>query len=126
MTAEDGGRSRRVAVGVRVEVATLLAHEVKDPDAAGAVVTRVEMTADLRRARVLVRLLEGADDLGRRRTLVNALRRASGLLRREVTRRLGLRFAPELRFEYDDGTDHVVRGEELLSEIEADRRRSKG
>jgi ribosome-binding factor A len=111
-----------VAEGVREQVSTLLAHDVKDPKAAGAVVTRVEMAADLRIARVHVRLLGVADDAARRRELVGALRRASGMLRREVTQRLGLRHAPELRFLYDEGLDRTSEIEKILDEIAAERR----
>ncbi len=123
MGDEHATRVRRVAEGVRIELADLLASEVKDPGAAGAIVTRVELTNDLRSAKVLVRLLEGGDDLARRKRLLDGLARAKGLLRREVTQRLGLRHAPELRFVYDTGLDHTVRIEQILAEIDADRRK---
>ncbi len=116
-------RAKRVAEAVREELASLLADEVKDPGAAGAVVTRVEMASDLRSARVYVRLLAGDDETVRRGGLIGALRRASGMLRREVTHRLGLRHAPELRFEYDGSAEDASRIEMLLAEIEADRQR---
>jgi ribosome-binding factor A len=119
---DRGMRVKRVAEGVREQIASLLTDEVKDPRAAGSIVTRVEMTADLRSARVHIRLLEGGDDAARRRGAVDALRRASGMLRREVTQRLGLRYAPELKFEYDDGVDHVTNVERVLAEIEAERK----
>jgi ribosome-binding factor A len=80
------------------------------------------MTPDLRGARVMVRLLEGTTDAARRRELVEALSGAAGMLRREVTHRLRLRTAPTLRFLYDEGTDKASRVEELLAEIEAERR----
>ena len=80
------------------------------------------MASDLKSARVHVRLLEGGDDAPRRRTVLEALARASGMLRREVTQRLQLRFAPELRFVYDEGMDHTTRVEEILAQIEAERR----
>jgi ribosome-binding factor A len=118
---DKGMRVKRVAEGVREQIASLLTDAVKDPRAAGAIVTRVEMTADLRSARVHVRLLEGGEDAARRRAAVDTLRRASGMLRREVTQRLGLRYAPELKFEYDDGVDHVTNVERVLAEIEAER-----
>jgi ribosome-binding factor A len=117
-------RVRRVEQSVREEVSSLIATELKDPRALGAVVTRVQMGGDLRTARVHVRLLEEVDDVTRRREVVEALRRASGMLRREVTQRLGLRYAPELRFEYDEGVDHLTSVERVLAEIAADRKRS--
>jgi ribosome-binding factor A len=122
MAGEPGMRARRVGEGVREELATLVAHELKDPRAAGAVVTGVEMTGDLRSARVKVRLLAGGEDIEGRRRLVEALGRAAGMLRREVTQRLRLRTAPELKFVYDDGADRSTRVEELLAEIEAEKR----
>lgn len=115
-------RVRRVEKGLREELASLLANEVKDPGAAGTVVTRVELTNDLRSAKVHVRALEGGEDPARRTSLVAALGRATGMLRREVTQRLQLRSAPELRFVYDDGMDNTTRVEQLLAEIEAEKK----
>ena len=123
MPGETSTRVLRIAQGVREELASLLADEVRDPGAQGVVVTRVTVAGDLRSARVHVRLLEGGDDLARRKQLIASLGRAAGMLRREVGQRLSLRFAPELRFFYDDGTDNASRVEELLAEIEADRRK---
>lgn len=123
MAGETSTRALRIAQGVREELASLLADEVRDPGAEGAVITGVVMAGDLRSARVNVRLLEGGDDPVRRKRLLASLTRAAGMLRREVGQRLGLRFAPELRFFYDDGGDNASRVEELLAEIEADRRK---
>jgi ribosome-binding factor A len=126
MAAEHGTRVRRISEAVREELSLLLSGDVKDPGAVGAIVTRVDMASDLRSARVKVRLLEGGDDAGRRGAVVEALGRAAGMLRREVTQRLGLRFAPELRFFYDDGLEGTMRVEQLLAEIEAERSRGSG
>ncbi len=120
--SEQGTRVLRVERGVREELALMLADEVRDPGAAGAIVTRVEMGKDLRSARVHVRLLEGGDDASRRKAVIDALFRASGMLRSELTRRLGLRFAPELRFVYDEGVDKSTRIETLLAEIDKEKR----
>jgi ribosome-binding factor A len=121
MGPEQGTRARRVGEAVREELALLLSADVKDPGAAGAVVTRVEMASDLRCARVLVRLLDGGADPKRRALLIKALGRASGMMRRVLTQRLGLRFAPDLAFSYDDGLDNTTRIEEILAEIDAER-----
>jgi ribosome-binding factor A len=123
MAGEASTRVLRVAQGVREELALLLSDEVRDPGVEGVVVTRVEMAGDLRSAKVHVRLLEGGDDVARRKRLLASLARAAGMLRREVGQRLSLRFAPELRFFYDDGSDNASRVEQLLAEIEADRRK---
>jgi ribosome-binding factor A len=118
----DVKRAVRVAERVREELAFMLAGEVRDPRVAGAIVARVEMADDLRSARVYVRVLEGGASPERRRELVAGLDRASGMLRREVTQRLGLRWAPTFKFLYDEGQDKVARIEELLAEVEAEKR----
>jgi ribosome-binding factor A len=123
MASERSTRALRVGEALRKELASLLAGEVKDPRVAGAIVTRVDMSTDRRSARVQIKLLQPTDDVSRRRELVRALDRMSGMLRREVTRRLGLRFAPELRFSYDEGLDGTARIEQLLAEIESERSR---
>lgn len=110
-------RSVRVAERLKEELAELLVHELRDPRAAGVIVTRVEMPSDLRSAKVYFRLLEGAEREERREEALQGLGRAAGLLRREVTRRLQLRHAPELRFVYDGGLEKLQRIDELLFEI---------
>jgi ribosome-binding factor A len=121
MPTEHDVRVKRVAEGVREELADLLGGELRDPGIQGAIVSRVEMSNDLRNARVFVRMLEGGDDGERRKSLLAALGRAAGLLRREVTQRLSLRHAPELRFSYDEGLDHTTRIETLLAEIASEK-----
>src|SRR5258708_28757817 len=99
-------RAKGVAEGMREALAGLLSREVKDPRAAGAVVTRVEMTGDLRAAKGWVRLLDASGDRGdragpsgaghRRKEMVDALTRAPATLRREVTPRPLLRPPPTI------------------------------
>ncbi|HTJ85139.1 MAG TPA: 30S ribosome-binding factor RbfA [Polyangiaceae bacterium] len=116
-------RAVRVAERVRDEIARLLGRKINDPRVAGVIVSRVEMTDDLRMARVFYRLLEADVPERRLKEAQTGLERAAGLFRRELTHALKLRSAPELRFSYDSGMDHQNRVEELLAEIERDRRR---
>lgn len=117
----DVKRAVRVAQRLREQLSTLIAKRVRDPRAQNTIVTRVEMPDDLRSANVYVRTLEG--DALRGEAAANALTKAAGLLRSEVTRALGLRFAPELAFFYDSGQDAATRIDEVLREIEEDRKR---
>jgi ribosome-binding factor A len=118
-------RASRVAEGLRQELSVLVSQTLRDPRARGAVISRVEMTDDLREARVYVRALEGAQDDARKKELVKGLASAAGVLRREATRALKLRVAPELKFFYDEGDDKRTRVESLLMEIEHDARKKK-
>src|SRR5471030_257904 len=96
-------RATRVAERLREELAFLLSREVKDPRVKSVLISRVDMPDDLKMAKVQVRLMEGGDDLARRKEALLGLAHAASMIRREVARRMSLRFAPELRFFYDEG-----------------------
>src|SRR4051794_22517498 len=115
--AAEVKRASRVAEGVREAVAELLVRKIRDPRVAGAVVSRVQMTDDLRNARVYVRLLAGGEDPAARALLLKGLTSAAGMMRAHVTKSLSLRVAPELKFFYDDGLDRSTRVAELLDKI---------
>jgi ribosome-binding factor A len=115
-------RSVRVAERVREEVARAIARDLGDPRLHHAVVTSVEMPDDLSLARIRVRLAAGGEDTTARERLLAGLEAAKGLLRKRVGQAVGLRRTPELHFQYDEGQDASHRIEELLHEIERDRR----
>ena len=108
-------RPDRVAEAIREEVATFLADGVKDPRVTGLVtVTGVDVTRDLRRARVFVSVL--SSDAERAATL-EGLNHVAGHLRAHVGRALRLRLAPEIEFRLDDTIAKAARIENLLSQI---------
>jgi ribosome-binding factor A len=111
----DHRRSERVAEGIREEVATFLAEDVKDPRVVGLVtVTGVDVTRDLRHAKVFVSIM-GSDE--ERRATLEGLESAAGHLRSRVARALRLRVAPEISFRYDDTVARAARIEALLAEL---------
>jgi ribosome-binding factor A len=114
-------RSSRVGERLREELAVQM-RNLRDPRVAGVLISRVEMTDDLQLARVYVRLEPRADgepapDDKARRQLLKGMEAASPRLRREASRGLGLRYAPDLRFFYDEAPEAHSRIEELLAEI---------
>ena len=124
MVQSDGKRPKRVAERIRAELmGMLLRGAVHDPEAAGAHVTEVVVTADLRLARVYVRVIGDEPTALRQRALIAALERARGFLRRELGATLGLRFTPDLEFFWDADVDRAAKVEGLLAEIERDRKR---
>lgn len=106
-------RTERLEGEIREAVAETIGTALKDPRIGFVTVTRVELTADLRTARVHVGILgEGAE---REKTLAG-LRRAAGFVRREVGRRIRARHTPEIEFHYDSGLDATERVAQLLEE----------
>lgn len=117
----DGRRTKRVAELIQRHFAEILRREVDDPRLAAVVVTGVEISDDLMIAKIGVRLLVADDDERQRKSIVELLRRAASRLRRQITPRLELKRAPELRFHYDVGPDAQQRVSELLREVDAER-----
>lgn len=106
-------RQLRVGELIRHTLADILQRgEVHDPALEGMVVTvpEVRMTPDLRLATVFVMSLggKGAD------TLVATLDRHRKFLRGEVSHRVDLRFAPDLRFRLDESFEEGERIDSLL------------
>ena len=114
--SRDVKRSARVSGRLREELSVLL-RRLGVPRVSGALITRVELTDDLSFARIFIRHELGAEGESAQQRLVAGLESASRKLRGELTRALGLRAAPQLRFVYDSGIDAQNRVEELLKEI---------
>lgn len=108
-------RSDRVAEAIREEVATFLREGAKDPRLVAMVtVTAVEVTRDLRSARVYISMM-GSD--AERATSIQALESMKGHLRSRLAKSLRLRVAPELAFKLDESVARAARIESLLAEV---------
>ena len=108
---------RVLKVGERVRhiLSELLARgEVHDDvlTAHSVSVTEVRMTPDLRNAAAYVKPLLGEDEAA----VVKALQVNTAFFQREVAHRLGLKFAPKLRFRADESFDEAGRIEQLLAD----------
>jgi ribosome-binding factor A len=113
----DSRRPDRVAEAIREAVAMFLAEGVKDPRVTGLVtVTGVDVTRDLRHARVHVSIL-GTD--AEKKETMEGLASVAGHLRAKLGRTLRLRVTPELDFKYDASIAHAARIDSLLEQIRA-------
>jgi ribosome-binding factor A len=106
-------RSDRVNSLLQRELGTLISEELRDPRIAFPTVTAVEITPDLRSARVHVSVL-GDEDASEK--TMKALEDAKPFLRRELGSRTDLRFVPELTFVHDRSAEQAVRISALLRE----------
>ena len=107
----SGRRADRVGEAVREVIAEMLVRDIKDPRIGMVTLTTVELTADLRHAKVFFSCV--GDAVARERSL-NGLRSAAGFIRSQVTRRLQLRCAPELTFVFDPSIEMAGRLASLL------------
>jgi|SRR5438105_4245146 len=113
--ASNNRRPDRVAEAIRVEVATFLSQDVKDPRIVGLVtVTGVDVSRDLRVATVFVSIYGSESERAATR---DGLDSVASHLRARIGRALRLRLAPEIVFKPDDSIERAARIETLLSQL---------
>jgi len=107
-------RRERVEEAIKKEVSTIIHDELKDPRIGFVTIIRVELSEDLRNARIFYSVL--GNDESRRKTKL-ALDSALGFVRSLVAQRINMRFATELMFQEDHSSEYSVKIEEILSKI---------
>src|SRR6476661_4148018 len=110
-----GGSQRQLRVGelIRHELSAMLWRgDVHDPviEAHMITVPEVRMSPDLRLATIYIMPLGGRDE----EDVIAALERNKRFVRGEISRRVNLKFAPEIRFRIDERFDEAERIEKLL------------
>ena len=108
-------RTDRVGQNMLELLASMLLVDVKDPRVAQVQLMAVDVTSDLRYAKVFYILLDKREPDPEAQ---DGLQRAAGFLRRELGDRLTMRYVPELKFEYDQSVERGHRIEDLLKTIE--------
>lgn len=104
------GRPHRVAELLRERLALILLHKCADPRLQELTLTEVEVSPDLKQARVFYATRPNADPAQVRRALDKAL----GFIKQEVARENIFRLMPEIIFLPDTGLDRLAKLEELL------------
>ncbi len=107
-------RQVQVADAVQQHISYLLQRELKDPRIGFTTVTAVEMSADLRYARIYVSVMGTPEE---QRATMDALTSAKGFIRRELAARLDMRFAPDLQIKLDTSAEYSDRIGRLLNEL---------
>src|SRR5258708_4612903 len=111
----DGRSPIRIAEQIRHEIIPIVEYELNDQRIGFVTVTDVEVTADLKQARIFVSVLSSGKE-NEKETSIQALNHAASYIRRELGARLRLRYTPQLSFIYDHSIERGARIEELLKE----------
>lgn len=107
-------RYEKVAQAIKEEVSTIIHTELKDPRLGFVTIVRVEMTPDLRYAKVFYSVLGQDKDYTKTKEAFDS---ALGFIRSKIAQRLQLRFAPDIVFKEDKSQEYSVRIQEILDEI---------
>ena len=106
-------RPERVAEQIRMEFAGIMQRDLKDPRVGLTTCTRVQVSGDLKVAKIYVSVLGASEEQKR---AMAALDGACGFVRRLLGQRLGLRVSPEVRFTFDPSVEYGIRLEKLIEE----------
>ena len=102
---------------IKQEMSKMLLTDLKDPRIGFVTVTDVEMTGDLREAKIYVSIMGGAEQV---KSSLEGLQSALGFIRREIGQRIRLRFTPEISFALDTSLDYGDHIQKLLLQVEGD------
>ncbi|MGH7856229.1 MAG: 30S ribosome-binding factor RbfA [Candidatus Binatia bacterium] len=108
-------RSERVGDLLLETLSELLLREVKDPRIGNVTLTGVDLAEDLRHARVRYCTL---GDRSAQARAQKGLESAARFMQGKVARMLRMRYAPEIRFEYDDGFEKADDMNRLLRTLQ--------
>jgi ribosome-binding factor A len=108
-------RSAQVGGQMKREMSEILANHLKDPRLGFVTVTGVELSDDLRYARVYISIYGDAQN---QKETLKGLKSAKGFIRREIGQRLRLRYCPDFDFRIDESIAEGDKIDRLLHQIE--------
>ena len=114
MATQQFERTDRIASEIMREAERIIREDVSDPRTQCMFsITHVDVTRDLRYAKVYVSVYEQE----KREPMMKALRSAAGFIRHNIGRRVQLRYTPELLFELDTTIEYGVHIASLINQV---------
>jgi ribosome-binding factor A len=107
-------RVQKAAQAIREVVSMAILADLKDPRIQGVTVTYVEVSPDMRLAKVHVSIM--GDDAAQRLCL-HGLQSAAGYLQQKISHRIDTRYTPRVRFELDMGVKKSIAIAKMLDEV---------
>jgi ribosome-binding factor A len=116
-------RPERLGEALKIEISEVVGFELDDPRLEMVTVTEVEVSGDLRDAKVYV-LIRG--DQAEVDKALKTLRHASTYVRQQVAMNLDLRHAPHIHFVRDSAEENAARVSEILQGLDIKREINEG
>lgn len=108
-------RLGRINEEIKKEISNIVRDEINDPRLTAMVsITKVEVTNDLRYAKVFVSLFGKGES---QKESFEALKSSTGYLRREIGHRINLRYTPEIILELDNSIEQGIHISHLLNDM---------
>ena len=112
-------RTLKAASAIREVVSMAILTELRDPRVQNVTVTFVELSSDMRNAKIHVSVMgsQKEQDL-----CLHGLQRAAGYLQKRLNDRIDTRYTPRLHFVLDQGVKNAIKVAEILDEVLPDSR----
>ena len=107
-------RTKRVSELIHREISTIIDQELRDSRIGMVTVTGVDISRDLKNARIYVSVLGNEDEVKLSLSTLNA---ASQFIRLRLGERVLLKYLPAISFYFDSSTVNGMRIDKLLNEI---------
>ena len=107
-------RVQKAAQAIREVVSMAIIADLRDPRIADVTVTYVEVSADLRLAKVHISVM--GDEI-KQNLCLHGLRSSAGFLQNKISNRIDTRYTPRLRFELDQGVKNSIAISKILDDV---------
>src|SRR5215470_10835369 len=107
-------RQEKLGELIAAELSDLLRTRMKDPRVGFASITHVEVSGDLRHAKIYVSVMGESEE---KKSTIVALHHATGFIRHELAGRLTVRFMPEIVFKLDNSIEQGTHVLGLIREL---------
>lgn len=112
--ANNSNRMGRVDGEIKKQLSEIINYDLKNPKVSGIIsVTRVNVTPDLRYAKVYISTLDEKSI----KKVLDGLEESKGYIRSEIAKRVNLRITPDFHFVYDDSEENGERIDAILREL---------
>ncbi|MBU4149275.1 MAG: 30S ribosome-binding factor RbfA [Candidatus Omnitrophica bacterium] len=115
-------RSDRVQVQMKKEISRILQEDLKDPRIGFVTITRIDLTGDLRHAKIYFSIL---GDEASQKASEEGIKSAVGFIRKLIGERLKLKYVPELSFMLDRSLEYSIGLEKTFERIRNEREDNK-
>ena len=116
-------RKDRVGDLIHHEISQLLLKGIKDPRIGFVTITGVEVTDDLKEAKVYYSVIGSDED---KKGAADGLRSSTGFIRSTLRKVLALKHIPNLHFRFDNSLEYGEKIERLLKEVKEEVKEDDG
>jgi ribosome-binding factor A len=107
-------RTLKAAEAIREVVSMAILVDLQDPRVRDVTVTKVEVAADMRSAKVYVSVM---GDEKKQRLTLRGLESSAGYLQTKVAKRIDTRYTPRITFVLDQGVKKSIEVQRILQEV---------